>query len=866
MITTDRAGNTLSRTAVEKAIADGTLDYVWSIRIIDQQGQPTNSAVWLRYQLDETFLRVEPTRTLRVDGTGEAHLSILADDVPSTVPLEQYHRIEIDMVTLHPVQAWPWFTGRLETLEAADVEDDEGVTVRTIEVECKGVLQRAKDVWLDRFAYVPPQTTLWTGAITGVCPRRRMRIASTAGVGGTDRVPFATTYDVATQIVISPNADMTGAYTLGDAVNGYTINATTSPATINWGSARDPAAEIWIECPVPERFGIPLKYSGRFVALPYGREPDDLFATEVSAYNAGTPSLTLKDPSGLPTLLVASTDLVTVTQASTGEELTRTVSAVSGAGVLTLAAYSGSPATITFSNGAAPVEGDFARISTTEFRGCWPDASLNNFNFFKNNAYSVRHHHGQFRILPNMGMLIPDRAYNFTGTTSDSVYITFIAFAYEPFEAGGVGTDNGAEQAIKNILTTGFSFSQGLFGASEVVATNSGTLLRNHSRADLDLQTYLKEVNEQALPPSVHIRDNAAGQVLIIPDAQKATADYPNRTDAEIRHVAVPDPVTAFVVRAKGGEENKAPAWYRHSLGYNCSGTGDDALRVIDGDTALECTYQTAGVNYFEVGFRVPVLSPPELYPFISKIVVYGRGYLSIEVIQDPDGTADRYAVPHLSKLPVGASANAAATYSVSEITIDGTDLISALRHDVPNDLIFKIYEVNNTVVIPPAIAEVKIHTISLVAYREALGNIATDMPAGWGTLTGDYGSIHARPDATKNEGWRAASSELLQRILPFYHASDRALQKHRTKPIELTGISQQDARTSAEAHLDEEVRMAEQIEVSGFIPPWMEAGDTVRQSAAPGKAFLDGVQVKNLFLWSLSGSAEGSLTMINYG
>ena len=59
---------------------------------------------------------------------------------------------------------------------------------------------------------------------------------------------------------------------------------------------------------------------------------------------------------------------------------------------------------------------------------------------------------------------------------------------------------------------------------------------------------------------------------------------------------------------------------------------------------------------------------------------------------------------------------------------------------------------------------------------------------------------------------------------------------------------------------------MAEQFEVSGFIPPWMEAGDTVRQSAAPGKAFLDGVQVKNLFLWSLSGSAEGSLTMINYG
>jgi hypothetical protein len=845
MITQDRYGRALSPDAVERALADGTFEYSWAIRIYDMQGLPATAAAWVPYQLDERCLRQDPSRTFRLDGSGGCHLQIIADLLPDDAPIEQYHRIEIDMVIPgFPPQEWPWFTGQLEVIDTDDVLEDDGSTTRTIEVECLDVLKRADGRWIDRFRVVPANTT-HVDRLVGICPKRRMKVTAVVGMAGTEAVPFALSYDIVNTIVISPNSDMSGAYTRGDATNGYTISAAAIPATVTWGSARDPAEPRWIEVPVPERFGIPV-VSGvpRFLVLPYGREPDDLMQTAIGAYTAGgSPKITPSDPTSYKTLLDTSQgEWLSVRSSATGIVETKQINSVdAGTGELTLAsAFS----TIT------PAVGDAIWLSTTELYPTWLGDYSQDIIYYKDSAQTVKHKRAAFRTLPNAGLAVAELPYDFTGSTSDSVYSTIQRGKLESEDSS-----SGVESVVKTLLTTTTS----LFSGGDVSATNSGAAIKCIYAHDMTLGDLLRQLKDRAMPPNSYIRATVAGTVTIGPVQQQTSPDWVLRFTESLRQKARPEPFSAVVVMARDREENRAAVWYNHALTSNVT----NPTRVIDGDTQLPAT-QTAAGSPIKVGFRIPAPTPTETYPNIKQIEVTGTGVLTIYGVQDPEGSAATKYPQALVRLVVGGAQGANAT--TGTLTISPEDLLPLLVSTKATDVIFQMDELDTSGTVAPAITEIKIIVKNMMAWRAALTDGASGMPTGWQPADAtQFGTIWAQPDSTKLESYRFAPQSYAQRVLVFWSGGSRSGQKHRTKTLELDGISQQDARDIAESYLDEEVRVATQYEVTGFIPPWAEPADTVQVYAPPGRSFRDGKGVKNLFLWEFGGDAYGSLTLVDY-
>ncbi len=876
MITTDRAGNTLNRGALDRQFARRVIDARMSFRLVDMKGDPTHSANWSYEQLPrEAFESIGRSRsTPRRSDT--LTLTVIPGALPPALKIKQGHYLALDRVIgPTPPNEWPYFFGRVKRVARRWVDVD-GVTVQRIVVEVLGRLSVADDVWLDRLGTEPPTVISWaTGSyLTGICAKRRFRVATVVDAGGSEKVPSPITYDVANQIRIAQDSAFSTVYSRGV---DYTISTAAIPATITWAGDIDPVEPRWVEIPVPERFGIPRNALGftypQFLVLPYGREPDDLYHTTLAAsgYNSGAKTITVKDPtpfkSGHGLLDTAQGEWVTVVQLTTGEEITRQLANPGGADVAGVLTHAG--AAITFADGAGPVEGDLVRLSTTELYPIW--TAHQKCTFFKDSLLSPAQAHkkGAFTFLTQAGMVAPHMPYNFTGGTSDSVYIGTSSLQV----ASMTSTSNWAPYYIANSLIADSTLR--MFAAADVDGQWDGSWIRNVYRSDMSLGAFLTELKDKALTPSCYLHDTPAGKITVKPYRQKTTADWTLHLTTSLEEDAVDEQMTAAVVMSRDDEareDNKAAVWLHEPLCVNVTNVG----YVVDGSKQQPATRTSSSPTKITVAFWIPKVTPAEAYPNIREVRITGRGYATIYCLPDPDKlSSPSLAEVHNGDLRRKAVGVTDGTNQAPETwTIGGDELITLFNQNYANVLYVEMDEDDSgSVAVAPTITEIEIIAQNLVAWRAALtDDDAADgtygaAPSGWvPTDTEAYGSIWWQPNMRARESYRFAPTSLLKRILPIYDttgtapaAKSRAKQKHRTATIQLSGISQQDARDIAERYLDEYVRTSREYRASAPLYDAADLGDTVRIYAPPGETFEDGTTTKLLMLWGIDDDGENA-------
>ncbi|MBM3269203.1 MAG: hypothetical protein FJZ01_16300 [Candidatus Sericytochromatia bacterium] len=376
--TKGRASEYLGGGAIDASFAKGVIDVQWSVRLVDTGGDWTSSSAWTFYEIPGTAI-LGRTRDAMLDG-GPWHLtlSILAAAMPLTAIPRGYFRIEVDRVI--GGQAWPYFTGVVDAVTAGWAQQ-EGAIVKAYEIEAWGVSQRIKGFWVNAIRVLPKQGTAALYKMLGVC-REVHGSFPAAGPSRHQDLPEAfVTYDLTSWLTLSPNADYSSPYTMGPN-NDFTVDTSVIPARIKWtGLGPGTGTPVHYRYWKVEYFGIRRYQTSppQFFMCPYGRDPRDVYRTEVKEYSGSGPvTITPADPtpfdSGRELLdpddttpifggLVQEEYLAVIPQASPFTEVVREISSTNGNGVITLASAI-SP---------APVAGDTIRLVTTEIYPAWEE-------------------------------------------------------------------------------------------------------------------------------------------------------------------------------------------------------------------------------------------------------------------------------------------------------------------------------------------------------------------------------------------------------------------------------------------------------------------------------------------------------------
>lgn len=892
MLSTGRNSEWLNTDELRRQIGKLDFDFDWSIRLVDMVGEWTSKTNWKYYPIPNQAV-VSRNRSLAYEeSTGQLTLEVLADFLPETTVLETYRRIEIDRVFPgSPPGQWPYFTGIIDNI-VTNWRQEGGAIVKTYSIEAFGVLQLCKSKWINSLRFYPISTS-YSGVLVGMTPTRRYTDTNDVGLGATEYIPSYFTGDVVNTIRIDDSSNFSSPYTRGDSTNGYTISTTplpANPAQITWGSAVNPPPTVYIELLVPERFGVPAAIDDaaiRFIVLPYGRNADDLYHTKVAAngYDSGNKKITVIDPTPYTStagfLNEAQGEWITVTQITTGEEITRKLAnpGVDANGVITHTSTA-----ISFTDGKNPVEGDLVRLSTTEVYPVWLDGIKNPAaatTFWKNSVYSNAHKRGAFKMLTQQGLAITNLPYNFDGGNNDSVFVKDISYV------NPTNTNNYVENFIRELFIgttsiTGFTGYK-IYAAGDVTATWTGAFMKNLKKERMMLLDIVKEIEDLYLPPNSKVRDHPKGTITIEQYKQKTTADWILAGTISLREEADPEPVTKVYVFAKHDEqsaigadirmdqENRASWWYSSS-----SSNAVNPNRAIDGTKSLPVT-RSGGATNIQYTFRIPAPTPPESFPHIKELRVSGRGFLTLKFVADPNGANETRYLQDYINTPLGITDST--NSGTATVTIPGIELIGFLSTTKDTDLTI-VMEQDDTPGTPvePLISEIEIIVNDISGWSASLtDDDSADgygaAPSGWiPTDTSKYGSIWWQANPTKKESYRFAPTDYLKRVLIPYDntatsppAKSRSKQEHRTAYIELIGISQQDCRTSAEAYLDEYVRSSRKYHVEAPLFDAAEIGDTVTVLAPPGHKFSDGSTEKNLMLLAVSDGGSTQDNMASY-
>lgn len=924
--TLDRGGSTLNAGFLDAALGSRSLSVQWSVRIVDVQGDWSSSTLWERHEIQPSAI-LNRNRNLSLDeGPMRLSLTLLADQLPSTVPVKQGHRLEVDRVIgPTPPNEWPYFTGVITAVDVGQALQD-GAIVKTYEVQALGVLQLTQAFRVNTISGNPTVTQRAFSRVTGVCQRVRIRRDVVLGAGGVEFAPGGVYYgldDATYGLQIDDDSAFGSPYTGGGT--HYTLSTVaTPPATVTWAGGTNPAEPRYFQFWVPVFFGLllgPTTYGDTpptFFRLPYGRDPFDLFQTEVSAWDAGTKELTCKDLNFVKNSLLDSSqgEYVTFTD-SDGTEDTEKISSVNTTtGVITLV---NAPS-------FTPAAGDPVRISTVEM---FP--ALDPFGYrqsgdlyhppriFGNTGTTVnespfaagdttltvgdgtKFRVGQFILIESEILRVTAIATNDLTVvrgvedTTDASHLIATAifgeyprgrFIYSPDQgfyqsrgkASYATTDeakarfttvnetlaNQIETVIKDLLSTELD----IFAAADITTAKTGAYIKNINLFDRSLADILREFKEAALPPNAYILDERDGKISIQPYVQDTTPDIYLQGPSAIQQEDAPEPPTAICVVGTFPAVNKAAEWFSNATGMS------NADRIIDGSGDGESA-QTAAGTPGEVRFVIPAQTPIEAFPLVDSVEISGRGYFTVSVEAT---TVDRVILRDWFYRPIGITST-----SGSSATITGDELARAMTEvgSIGSTQITLVVVLNalddSGTAATGGISEVKIHVVRQNAWTAKLTDDSTNentydsaipsagggAPASWAPSdTSTFGTFYWQPNYTKRESFRFAPDAHLKRVLAK-DAAARGDQKHKTEIVELPGLSVQECRDYAERYLDEYTRRATQYRIRAILDDRIERGDTV------GVPFPDGTN-KNLFVLAISDGGgvdeiEAEYLMIDY-
>lgn len=385
MRTLDRNSKALDAAAIDR-LHLGLVEVIWSVRIADAGGDWTSSSGWTYYELPADSV-LNRSRNLSIDGgPGQMSISLLASEIPLGTTPKVGYRIEVDRYING--QPWPYFTGKIDAVDTGWSLQD-GAAVQTYEVACSGVLKRCEGRWIDTIAIAPQQGTSSPYKLTGIVKEVRGSFLA-AGPGNTQAIPgavntlnFSTNIDDPTiaYTILSPNANLSSPYNSSGA-SDFTASTSAWPGTITWQSdGGEPTAGATVYYRFYQVYGFGIRrYQGTtppdFFVCPFGRDPRDIFQTEVSSYNAGSTTITPKDPlpydsdaglldpgDGSPlTPRGAQVELLAITD-SDGTESVVAIASTNASGQIVL---DSAPS-------FTPVAGDLIRVVTTELYPAWEE-------------------------------------------------------------------------------------------------------------------------------------------------------------------------------------------------------------------------------------------------------------------------------------------------------------------------------------------------------------------------------------------------------------------------------------------------------------------------------------------------------------
>lgn len=870
MITQDRNGNALPAT-VDAA------DLQWSCRIAYTAGDYLTPSSWTYYELPPSAI-LNRSRSSALDGsTWQTSLKLLAEAVPELSDVQAYYQLEIDLVD-SVGNSWPYHTGPIDSITDS-YEEASGATVQTKEITSFGTLQRLKNARVNGFYWDGNSQAVPSGQVfTGFAEAVNVAITTTGLAGWSGSIPGSWhTVDATLTggtypgIIVSPNADFSGAYT---SPANYSVTAT-SGSQVSLTFATAPAATIYVKYFALRYFGMRgygitfPTYSGdpTFVRIPDGRMPygasetaprrriTDSFSTFAAASCTST-TIYVQDPEAFKnaysTAIVAPgiyQEILAYT-ASDGTEYFAPIASTDVNGVITLTTAFVTPVGI-----ANPVpEGSPLRIVTSEIeRQFVPDSTGSRTRFFTTSGGATEYTRDSFAFDAREGVLLPLRPRHYLAST-DGVYNDGTA-RFVPGIKGTLGLNDASVESFVYRTFTDYPATDvtKFYRSADFVQGNfSGCYVKAYSAANTTWDKVLEEVTDLAAAPNVFVHDLPDGRLKVGAYSQATTPDATLDQVYSITADAIPEPVTAVAVKSILKSPVNIAGQCRNVV--TTTGTLNNQAYLFDGDRSLSTTWTAAGAtNLATVTMNMPFIAP-ETFPMLAELRIYPGGTLgavSVKVTKTTFAGVSTtryvngmgYALQEASKpLVIAGQLLEEAMFLLG---LDYSSRFAIVIEGRPNDGV------------AASAAQFSATEIELLAnvgsiWVARVNDLTTSAPTGYTTLNQQgFGSIWWNQSPTKPISERYAQTAYLKRVMPQYDSAG-TYRFDRMQVIEMEQITVTEARRYAEDYMDEYLRGSRSYTVSGILDPRIDLGDTVTI------ALDDGTNL-DLFVWAIqdSGGSE---------
>lgn len=523
--------------------------------------------------------------------------------LPKNVDPKQYETIEIDMLVDGNAAPVEYFRGVIEEPESG--QSYEGSVAEPLTLNCFGVLQRLAGYWVSRWRPTLDYLTQSMGTMQIVCTTQRQIMPTAIAAGSSERLPKgAVTFgaDSSSYFKIYTSTAMTATYTHG---TDYTVDLTKVPLQITW--VNPGAAGRVIQWAQIDRIVKPVPSTALEVAvLPFSRSPLDMFPTTVAAVNNTSKTIKVSDTTGWTTLLdtILNYEHVAVIKTD-GTTFHYKITSVASDGTLQLdtgAGYDLSTVTV----------GLQCRLSTSEHYQSFYALSSGPL-FATTWGGSTYWNHKYFAPVFDQGIILPTAI-----NISSSVGI-FSNIPYIDQESD----NNRIEEIIKAFLV-----DTGLYNAADVVTEQTGVFAKDFAFNSMFADEVVSTLGQNAVTPNTRIHDEPDGTVSIKPYSQKTTPDWTMKGVWDIKETDAAELPTAVTVVSEGDHSNVAPQTFLSASNFS------NYERIVDNSDELEAG-ATTSTSTASVTFRLPEETPLTCHPYIDKIVVTGKGLLTVTVTYD---------------------------------------------------------------------------------------------------------------------------------------------------------------------------------------------------------------------------------------
>lgn len=313
--------------------------------------------------------------------------------------------------------------------------------------------------------------------------------------------------------------------------------------------------------------------------------------------------------------------------------------------------------------------GDKFHVATTEHWQAWDDTQ--ELHFYPTSSIGTNELPRRWwNPLPGVGQVYQTEAKNWT--TSDAVFCQNVALIKDPTDWTGLyygAASNRVENRLHAWLTDSSASGLALYAAGADVTSGqfrtqrSGAVMRNYSRFGIDLPQLLEDVLKM-LPSNVKLKDHPGdgsatmakhGFITLYPVSQKATPDY-SLIDVKGPDInPAPERYTATLTIAEGDPVNLAPGIV--SVVENCR----NPAALVDNSRDTDC-YALDPAASMGVQVRIPRITPREIFPYLDKLVITGRGLLTVCVF---DGST-RYLISPYDQKPIGRPAGVVGPFALT--------------------------------------------------------------------------------------------------------------------------------------------------------------------------------------------------------